>query len=549
MPAAERSNREHAEAVSKSLAAARMEHESDWHQIADLSGYGEIPGAMSAGNGRSRPKMRALMDGHPIRSFRTVRAGMYSGLSSPNRPWINFQFVEKELNDYQPAAAWLDTFQAAVYDMFAASNFYQSAKQNYGEMSHFGPAVGLMTEHWREIAPTFPIPIGEYWLGTDDALKVDTLVRNMPMTVHQVVSRWVRGYGGEMDWSKVSQNVRQSWDRSNYSDIVVLKQLIEPGVGEKWNSIIWDVRDDRSDKSTLEEKTFNKQPFWAPRWDVRGVDAYGRGVGHEALPDLRELAMQAKVKRELSDLIRKPPTAGPAQEYDMRPGGHTYVREMSAGMRVEPVYTVPSGALNDVRADIMELRQAIDSATYSDLFMAITQMPGVQPRNVEELIKRDEERLTQIGPVVEMVNDDMLPIAVERMIDIAQRGGLLPEAPEELEGKPLKMEFVSVLALAQKMMGMSTTERFVGFVGSLGQVLGPDVLDKINGDAIIDDYAKRSNVPASAIRDNADVEQLREARAQQAQMAQMAEMAKPASDATSAAKNIMDLSGTEASGY
>jgi hypothetical protein len=106
-----------------------------------------------------------------------------------------------------------------------------------------------------------------------------------------------------------------------------------------------------------------------------------------------------------------------------------------------------------------------------------------------------------------------------------------------------------VLALAQKMMGMSTTERFVGFVGSLGQVLGPDVLDKINGDAIIDDYAKRSNVPASAIRDNADVEQLREARAQQAQMAQMAEMAKPASDATSAAKNIMDLSGTEASGY
>jgi hypothetical protein len=150
-----------------------------------------------------------------------------------------------------------------------------------------------------------------------------------------------------------------------------------------------------------------------------------------------------------------------------------------------------------VREDIASIKEAIDRLTYADLFMAITNMPGVQPRNVEELLKRDEEKLTQIGPVVEMVNDDMLPMAVERMIGIAQRGGLLDDLnpPEELQGRELKFKFVSVLAQAQKMLGLSTTERVVGFVGSLGQVFGPQVLDKIDPDEIIDDYAERANLP------------------------------------------------------
>jgi hypothetical protein len=170
----------------------------------------------------------------------------------------------------------------------------------------------------------------------------------------------------------------------------------------------------------------------------------------------------------------------------------------------------------------------------------------VQPRNVEELLKRDEEKLTQIGPVVEMVNDDMLPKAVERMIGIAARGGLIPPAPEELQGREMKVEFVSVLAQAQKMLGLSTTERVVGFVGSMGQIFGPQVLDKIDPDEIIDDYAERANLPAAALRDARSVEQIRVSRQAQEQMAQMAALAQPAKDATQAAANIAEMSNQTA---
>ena len=544
-PRRELSRREHVNKRASSLKAMRKDEEDDWHSIADFSGYGDIPGLREKGGGKRRPKTRQLIDSHPILSFRTIEGGMYSGLSSPNRPWFDFSFTDPDLNEYAAAREWKDKFQSLIYSMFDASNFYQVARQNYGEMARFGPACGIMTEHPLRIAPSIAQPIGTFWLGFDSAFGVDTLLRDCSMTVDQIVEKFVAGPGGSMNWSVVSRGVRDKWDASRYDDTIHCQQLIEPGAGTRFEATIWDCNDDRKD-AVLEAKWYSEQPFWAPRWATRDGSGYGRGVGHDALGDMRELAMQAKRKRELTDLLAKPPTAGVAQDLDMRPGAHTHVADMSAVQAAKPVYEVNPQAIGAVREDIREIKDQIDRLTYADLFMAITNMPGVQPRNVEEILKRDEEKLSQIGPVVEMVNDDMLPIAVERMIAIAERGNLIPEAPEELQGRELKVEFVSVLSMAQKMLGLSTTERVVGFVGSLGQVFGPQVLDKIDPDAIIDDYAERANLPASAVRDSAMVEQLRKSRQQQEQMAEMAAMAQPAKTATEAAANIAEMSNESA---
>ena len=546
-PKGERTRREHAEKVMKALKGTRSDCENDWYSIADFSGYGALPSLSINAQGNQRPKMRQLIDSHPILAFRTVQSGMYSGLSSPNRPWIEFKFSDPELNQYQVAREWLDAFQSLIYALFDASNFYQVARQNYGSMARFGPASGIMSEHPVDIAPCLGLGIGTYWLGLSDSFNVDTMVRNCPMTVDQVVKRFVGRPGGAYDWSAVSPQVKMKWDNSDYNHIVQCKQLIEPGATDAWDSTIWDCNDDRK-SALLEAKRFSEQPFWAPRWDTsdNSPTSYGRGVGHDCLGDLRELALINLREQSMFDLLSKPPTVGPARDLDMRPGAHTYVADMSTVQAAKPIYEVNPLALTAAANKIQRLHDKIDRLTFADLFMAITNMPGVQPRNVEELVSRNEEKLSQIGPVVEMVNDDMLPVAVNRMIGIARRGGLIPPAPEELQGRELKVEFVSVLAMAQKMLGLSTTERVVGFVGNLGSIFGPQVLDKIDPDAIVEDYAERANMPAKAIRDTAAVQRIRDAEAQQEQMAQMAQLAQPAKDATTAAMNIAEMSNEQA---
>lgn len=546
-PKGEKTRREHAEKVMKALKGTRSDNENDWYNIADFSGYGALPSLSVNAQGNQRPKMRQLIDSHPILAFRTVQSGMYSGLSSPNRPWIEFKFSDTELNQYQVAREWLDSFQSLIYALFDASNFYQVARQNYGSMARFGPAAGVMSEHPIDVAPCLGLGIGTYWLGLSDSFNVDTLVRDCPMTVDQVVKKFVGRPGGNYDWTAVAPAVKAKWDRSDYSHIVQCKQLIEPGAVDAWDSTIWDCNDDRK-AALLEAKRFSEQPFWGPRWDTtdNSPTSYGRGVGHDCLGDMRELALINLREQGMFDLLSKPPTVGPARDLDMRPGAHTYVADMSTVQAAKAIYEVNPLALTAAANKIQRLQDKIDRLTFADLFMAITNMPGVQPRNVEELVSRNEEKLTQIGPVVEMVNDDMLPVAVHRMIGIARRGGLIPPAPEELQGRELKVEFVSVLAMAQKMLGLSTTERVVGFVGSLGSIFGPQVLDKVDPDAIIEDYAERANMPAKAIRDATSVKKIRDARAQQEQMAQMATLAQPAKDATTAAMNIAEMSNDQA---
>ncbi|WP_254558619.1 portal protein, partial [Salmonella enterica] len=53
-------------------------------------------------------------------------------------------------------------------------------------------------------------------------------------------------------------------------------------------------------------------------------------------------------------------------------------------------YQLPYQVVDAILGDIDRCKMAIDQATYADLFNAITNMPGIQPRTVEEIASRNE---------------------------------------------------------------------------------------------------------------------------------------------------------------
>ena len=89
----------------------------------------------------------------------------------------------------------------------------------------------------------------------------------------------------------------------------------------------------------------------------------------------------------------------------------------------------------------------------------------------------------------------------------------LPPWPEEMGEQPLKVEFVSVLAQAQKMVGTGAIERYVGFVGQMAQ-MAPEILDVVNPDKVADAYGDYLGVDAKIIRSQEERDQIREQRAQ-----------------------------------
>ncbi len=523
------------------LQAARQPYEPEWREIAR---YAQPSRSRFLADDKNRGNFRrantAIYNSHAILSFRTLTGGMTSGLSSPSRPWFRLTPYDAELSEDSEVKRYLSECERRMYAFLAGSNFYGAVKSGYGEMGLFGTEACVMVDHPRQGAVCHALTVGEYWIALSDAAVPDTLYRRCPMSVHQTV----QAFGLE----NTSDFVRSRYASGDYDVEVPVRHAIEPnedripGVmtarGKPWRSVYWDDNDNRADH-LLRIEGFDEQPFWAPRWDTVGGDTYGTSPGFDALPDMRELQLQTRRKTQATEFLVKPEMIRPATVNLTGQAGNIVTASAVDAQGVMVPYTMNPSAINAILQDVDRCANAVDRLSFADLFMAITNMEGVQPRNLQEIASRNEEKLTQLGPVIERVNSEKLEVAIDRTFAIMARKRLLPPAPESIQGEPVKVDFVSILAQMQRMVGIGQIERTVGFIGQLSASF-PEAGDRIDVDAVIDDYADRAGAPPKIIRPIRDAQDMRQQRAQDQQAQQMAAMAGPARDGAEAASLLAE---------
>jgi len=113
---------------------------------------------------------------------------------------------------------------------------------------------------------------------------------------------------------------------------------------------------------------------------------------------------------------------------------------------------------------------------------------------------------------------------------------VLPPPPKEVQefitNGEMKVEYISVLAQAQKMVTTGATERWVGFVGNMGAIPGLEyVVDKVNGDEIAEKMADDLGVPNKSVNSDDKVEGIREGKQKQADQANMQQAVASGADA------------------
>jgi hypothetical protein len=484
---------------------------------------------------RKRTRIHRLWDSYGGRAAEVLNNGMTSGLSSPSRPWFKTKVPDPDLMRFHSVKTWLGAVDRIMYDFMAATNFYGALKAGYGELGLFGTEAAFMEEHWRVGMVTHSMTFGEFTFSLSDELVPDSLLRWCPMTARQMVGRFAASAFDkrEVDWSRVSIEVRTAWDAGNYEQCFDVMHLVEPNPawdparfdakGKPYRSVYWE---ERNNQRVLEATGHSEKPFWCARWEVTGNETWGVGPGWKALPDLRAAQLQAKRKGDATDYAIKPPIVAPASpKLKMEPGAVTHSSQMDKD-KVFPIWQADYRAIDVVGKDLKECYRNIDGHFYVDLFLAITQMDGVQPRNNEEIFSRNEEKLSQLGPVIERVNNEKLGVAIDRVFGVCLRRGLFPPPPPELHNMELQVDYISILAQAQRAVGLSVVERSLGFVGSMSRAF-PSAADNIDSDAIVLDYLERSGFPVIGIRDPAQRDQLRAQRARE-MAAQQARESMPA---------------------
>ncbi|GKM60548.1 TPA: phage tail protein [Klebsiella pneumoniae] len=467
-----------------------------------------------------------IVDPTATLAARTLSSGMMSGITSPARPWFKLATPDPDMMDYGPVKLWLEVVQRRMNEVFNKSNIYQSLPLLYASLGNYSTGAMAVLEDDSDVIRTMMFPIGSYYMANSARGSVDTCFRKFSMTVRQLVM--------EFGLNNVSDSVKGMWDSGNYESWIEVIHAVYPNIDRdtaKLNSknkpvksVYYEVGGD-SDK-LLRESGFDEFPIMAPRWEVNGEDVYGSSCpGMIALGQVKALQLEQKRKSQLIDKATNPPMVGPSslrnQRVSLLPGDITYIDQVTGQDGFKPAYLVnPNTA--DLLADIQDTRQIINSAYFVDLFMMLQNI-NTRSMPVEAVIEMKEEKLLMLGPVLERLNDECLNPLIDRTFSIMARKNLLPPPPDVLQGMPLRIEYISVMAQAQKSIGLSSLSSTVGFIGQLAQTK-PEALDKLNVDQAIDAFAEMSGVSPTVIVPQEQVEQVREQRAQQQQQQQMVAM-------------------------
>nr|MBP9609481.1 phage head-tail adapter protein [Laribacter sp.] len=144
--------------------------------------------------------------------------------------------------------------------------------------------------------------------------------------------------------------------------------------------------------------------------------------------------------------------------------------------------------------------------------------------------ERHEEKLLMLGPVLERLHNEILDPLIEMTFSRMVEAGIVPPPPEELQGVDLNVEFVSMLAQAQRAIATNSVDRFVGNLGAVAGIK-PEVLDKFDADRWADAYADMLGIDPELIVPGDQVALIRQQRAKAQQAQQQAAMLQMGADA------------------
>lgn len=492
----------------------------------------------------------SIVDGVGSQAAEMCGAGMWSGLTNPARPWFRFEPAIENAEIDEDAKAWFEDTQKRVLTVLHQSNFYSTMAQFFQDVTVFGTSPMVINEDREDVIRCHLYCAGEYFLGVGAGNRVNTLYSEFTYTVLQVVEKW--------GLDRCPPVVRNYWAAGQVDTEVIVACAIEPnyavGGGKDANKRIeclptkfafrqtyW-LRGQKTARP-LEVRGFYDQPFMAGRWSIVSNDAYGRGPGMSALGDQKQVQQETNRKAEFIEKGVRPPMIADSdmknEPASVMPGMVTFVNTANGKKGFVPAFEVNAVWLQHLVVDIKDVEQRIKDCFYIPQFMAITQMQGVQPRNELELTKRDLERLQVLGPVINLFEDDVASPALQRIISIMQRRGMLRPLPPSLQSVPLKISYQSMMRIAQQSAESVSLKDFaqsVGVASLAAKNAGvPDPARKVNWDKWTDHIASSSHVPSDILFTDKEVATHDKARADaeaQVQQQQMAsEMSKPAVDA------------------
>lgn len=521
------------EALRVQLENDRTSNIPKWQQLESFFDPGTARWNVSDVNNQAR-KDQFLINSTGQLGLRTLKAGMLTGMSSQTRPWFKIMADRDDLNALKPVRSWCESADEVVKKVFLKSNYYEALLTLYGDEGLYGTGAFTIEEDEKSVIRCHSIPVGSYAIGLDDDLRVDLYMRVYSMTVRQIVERFGRektssavlalydsNAGGMKETRYPVVHVIHCGDYFGDSD-----EGVEGAMDFPWTSV-WYEQGPFNDKTgILKRSGFLENPLICGRWNVVGENVWGKGAAQDCLGDVMSLQSWEMILAQAGEKHADPPTVVGTdidpRRANLLPGEMIFADTKDVSKVIAPAYQVDL-QIQPGMSMLERIEKRVNDAMYRSLFQMFSESDR-REITAEEIRARAAEKMQVLGPVVERNVVEVLAPSVVRTLGICERRGLLAPLPEEMKGQKFKLEFVSILAQAQKMSAVNNVTQYLSILGSEVAV-DQGILDNVDLDEVARYVGENLSVPSKLLRTAEDVAAIRADRAKQQQQQQAAENA------------------------
>lgn len=463
----------------------------------------------------------------PCNYLSTLVAGLVGYSVSPNIVWFKLSLEDEKLLNGYKVKDWLEAAEQVMLAEFNRSNLYAQTPLQVKDGAVIGSGVLLCDEDLNTGRLRFTkLPANETYLDINEYGEVDTVYRHYKMTLRNAVNffgleklndKWRQAYEDVGRWNENIELLQAVYPREHY----------DTGKKDAKNKPYAAVYVDLSCSEIIEESGYDENPFAVFLWDAYPGYAYGTSPAQNALVDIKGLNIAKKTSWQIAQTSAEPPmrVSEDIRKIDITPRGKTYVTDPS--QIVEPIqtgqnYPITLQVLEDMKNDIKDW-------FFVDFFLMLQQKTAQM--TATEVIELQGEKAATLSNLIVNLNTSLQKI-IERSFNLLYRAGKIPPVPDALKGQgaSMKVDFVGPLAQAQrKFHTMGGTMQALQAIGPILQMY-PNAGDYIDGDQLMKTAMEGQGMPQNIIREEDDVQKIRQDRAvaqaqaqAQAQQAQQAD--------------------------
>ena len=503
----------------------RRNFESYWQTLHDYF-YIESPDVNKSYSQGNELDPSHLWDSTTIESADVFASGFMNYLTPPTARWARLRHRDPALSANKAVGDFFEDVMAEVNYALNRSNFYDQMFPAYKSSGVYGTSLLFEEEDLEDDIRFYNMPLKQVVIVEDARGRVCKFFIEFEFTSEQASGK----FGKDALSREMQQEITEGkGDSVKHKFILFIADRYRREIQkeDKRNLPIEATWIDVKGRMVVEESGYNEFPAFCHRFDKRPFVPWGFSPAMKSLPFARLLNTIAKTNLRAMMKHTDPPIAVPhnafLSPFNMNPRAIN-VYKKDAMQDGKDIFAFGNFGDPSIGLQAVEYYSGkVKTLMYTDVFLAFSNI--TKDMNNPEIMERINEKMTMLGPAVGRETDERLSPVLQRTIGILQRRGKLPEPPMELMMNPgYEIDFVGVLAMAQRRAELNTLVTGLTMMGNMAQY-SPEVLDKIDPDKVTDEIWAITGAPVKVLRDDDEIKQIREGRAQAAMKQQeMAEI-------------------------